>query len=78
MGLFYKQGRSVKQDFDSAAKYFKLSADQGWPEGQLHLGMLYFQGNGRPRSSFFAFFSQFLLKSSIFLEITNKRSNYLV
>jgi len=49
VGLFYKQGRSVKQDFDSAAKYFKLSADQGWPEGQLHLGMLYFQGNGRPR-----------------------------
>jgi TPR repeat protein len=31
------------QDYNQAIKYFKLAADQGWVDGQLQLGTMYYR-----------------------------------
>ena len=42
LGLMYMYGRGVEQDYTKAFKYFSLAADQGWVDGQLQLGIMYF------------------------------------
>lgn len=32
----------MKQDYDKAHRLFKLAADQGWVDGQLNLGHMYY------------------------------------
>lgn len=34
------------QDYQKAQKYFTAAADQGWVDGQLHLGIMHFSGKG--------------------------------
>ncbi|KAG7294754.1 hypothetical protein JYU34_022881 [Plutella xylostella] len=38
LGIMYLQGRGVPKDPSAAFKYFTMAANQGWVEGQLHLG----------------------------------------
>ena len=45
----YLHGKGVKVDVEKSLKHFQSSADQGWPEGQLHLGNMYFKGLGVQR-----------------------------
>ena len=45
----YLYGKGVDIDHEKAFKHFQSSADQGWPEGQLHLGSMYFNGLGVKR-----------------------------
>jgi TPR repeat protein len=42
LGLMYMYGKGVEQDLTKALKYFSLAADQGWVDGQLQLGIMYF------------------------------------
>ena len=42
LGLMYMYGRGVEQDYTKAFKYFSQAADQGWVDGQLQLGIMYF------------------------------------
>lgn len=42
LGLMYLHGRHVEQDYKQALKYFTLAAKQGWVDGQLQLGNMYF------------------------------------
>lgn len=37
------------QDYASAFRYFQLAAEQGWVDGQLHLGIMYHKGLGVKR-----------------------------
>jgi uncharacterized protein len=48
LGHFYDYGHGVSQDYKEAAKWYRLAAIQGYPEGQLSVGMLYRQGRGVP------------------------------
>lgn len=38
----YLYGRGVEKDYAKAHKYFLAAADQGWVDGQLQLGNMYF------------------------------------
>ena len=40
-GGCYNLGKGVKQDFEEAVKYYKLSADQGFANAQCNLGISY-------------------------------------
>lgn len=42
LGLMYLYGRGVEKDYEKARKYFMAAADQGWVDGQLQLGIMYF------------------------------------
>ena len=53
LGLMYLYGKGVEKSHEKAFKHFQSSADQGWPEGQLHLGNLYFNGLGVKRYELF-------------------------
>lgn len=38
----YLYGRGIEKDYGKAQKYFLHAAEQGWVDGQLHLGNMYF------------------------------------
>ena len=40
--MLYLKGDGVVKDHDKALKYFTQSAEQGWVEGQLQLGNMYY------------------------------------
>lgn len=42
LGLMYLNGLGVPRDPVKALNYFTMAADQGWVEGQLQLGNMYF------------------------------------
>ena len=63
LGLFYLKGRGVQQDYAKAVKYVKLSAEQGWPEGLLYLGSMYFDGEGFERCVQIVVFNFFLFRT---------------
>lgn len=45
----YLQGKGVQKDTEKALKFFTQAADQGWVEGQLQLGLMYYGGIGIKR-----------------------------
>ena len=42
LGLMYLYGKGISKDYTLAHKYFLAAAEQGWVDGQLHLGNMYF------------------------------------
>ncbi len=48
-GLAYYKGEGVSKNFMEAARWFRLSADQGNAEAQFYLGLLYSNGWGMAR-----------------------------
>ena len=48
LGILYAKGDGVKQDYDTAGKWFRASASQGLPRAQYDLGVLYERGRGVP------------------------------
>jgi TPR repeat protein len=51
----YETGRGVAQNYDEAAKWYRLAADQGHAEAQNNLGSLYANGRGVPRDDVAAY-----------------------
>ena len=51
LGILYKNGQGVPQDYAQAASWYRKAADQGVAVAQLHLGTLYFKGQGVPQDS---------------------------
>ena len=49
LGLMYKNGQGVPQDYQEAVKWYRLSAEQGVREAQYNLGVMYYQGQGVPQ-----------------------------
>lgn len=49
IGLMYAKGDGVRQDFQEAFKWFRLSAEQGFADAQDNMGDAYFRGEGVPR-----------------------------
>jgi TPR repeat protein len=45
----YSMGSGVTQDKAEAARWYRLSADQGDPDAQYNLGVLYLKGTGVPK-----------------------------
>ena len=49
IGLTYRQGLGVRQDFAQALIWFRKAADQGDELAQFFLGVMYRDGNGVPQ-----------------------------
>lgn len=49
LGYMYEKGFGVPRNPAIAASWYQKSANQGYPAGQLALGRLYFEGDGRQR-----------------------------
>ena len=45
-GNMYASGKGAWQDYDEALRWFRKAAEQGSPEGQYNLGLMYRQGLG--------------------------------
>ncbi len=56
LGLFYKVGKGVPQNYGQAKRWFEEAAKQGHAESQIDLGTLYLQGDAPPRSPQMALF----------------------
>ena len=56
LGLFYKVGKGVPQNYGQAKRWFEEAARQGHAEAQINLGTLYLQGDAPPRSAQMALF----------------------
>ena len=46
MGVAYKNGQGVPQDYKEAVKWYRLSAEQGLAKAQYNLGLMYADGLG--------------------------------
>jgi len=55
LGIHHYLGLGVEKDFQLARKYFQEAAEQGYPDAQLNLGLLYQAGNGVKVDSLKAF-----------------------
>jgi uncharacterized protein len=49
LGVLYSEGQGVPQDYQEAARWFRLAADQGNTLAQASLGALYSLGRGVPQ-----------------------------
>ena len=49
LGIMYRAGRGVPQDFIEARKWYLLAAEQGHPIAQFYLGWIYARGKGVPQ-----------------------------
>ncbi|WP_298992841.1 tetratricopeptide repeat protein [uncultured Desulfovibrio sp.] len=50
LGRCYENGLGVPQDMETAAKWFRLAAEQNYAEAQVQLGYLYELGAGVPKN----------------------------
>lgn len=48
LGLYYRDGIVVKQNYEETAKWFTLSSEKGYPKAQFSLAKLYYSGKGVP------------------------------
>ena len=46
LGLMYKNGDGVVQDYAEAVKWYRLAAEQGYANAQYNLGLMYKNGDG--------------------------------
>ncbi len=49
LGEIYMYGEGISQDFDEAAKWFRLAAEQHHRRAQFMLGVLHWSGDGVPQ-----------------------------
>jgi len=42
----YAAGQGVRQDYQQASRWYQVAAEQGQPEAEYNLGVLYFEGQG--------------------------------
>ncbi len=49
LGEMYMYGKGIPQDYNEAAKWFRLAAEQGHRRAQFSLGVLYWSGDGVPQ-----------------------------
>ena len=56
IGLLYRVGAGVPQNYGQAKKWFEEAAKQGHAEAQVNLGTMYLDGDGAPQSAQMALF----------------------
>ena len=45
----YAKGQGVRRNYAEAVKWYRLSAEQGYAEAQMYLGLNYLMGEGVPQ-----------------------------
>ena len=56
LGLLYKEGKGVPQNYGQAKRWFEEAAKQGHAEAQVNLGTFYLHGDAPPQSARMALF----------------------
>jgi TPR repeat protein len=51
LGLMYRHGQGVPQDFREALKWYRKAAEQGHVWAQFNLGVMYRHGQGAPQNA---------------------------
>ena len=51
LGVMYRLGQGVAQDFVEAVRWYREAADQGYAKAQLNLGVMYDYGRGVPKNN---------------------------
>ena len=51
LGLCYKNGQGVEQDYAQEAKWYRKAAEQGYAIAQYNLGVSYKKGQGVPQDT---------------------------
>ena len=51
----YQNGRGVPQSFEEGARFYRASAEQGFPPAQYMLGLMYDKGQGVPQDYVLAY-----------------------
>ena len=46
LGLMYKNGQGVLQDYGAAVKWYRKAAERGYASAQINLGLMYYDGEG--------------------------------
>ena len=46
LGVMYRNGESVPQDYAEAVRWYRLAADQGYADAQHNAGLMYANGQG--------------------------------
>jgi len=46
LGVCYREGKQVKEDYREAVRWFLRAANQGHGEGQYNCGVAYYEGLG--------------------------------
>ena len=54
LGVMYRIGHGVPQDYKAALKWFRLAAEQGLAKAQGNLGQMYDEGKGACRCPVYA------------------------
>lgn len=49
LGIIYREGLGVRQDYAEAARWFRLAAEQKHPKAQVELGIAHILGRGVPQ-----------------------------
>ncbi len=49
LGVMYKRGQGVPQDYAEAVKWYRRAAEQGNADAQYNLGIMYHDGEGVPQ-----------------------------
>jgi len=49
LALMYHRGQGITKDYDEAAKWYRLAAEQGFSKAQANLGVMYGEGHGVPQ-----------------------------
>ena len=55
LGFMYQNGRGVPQSFEEGARFYRASAEQGFPPAQYMLGLMYDKGQGVPQDYVLAY-----------------------
>ena len=66
LGVMYKKGQGVLQNYKTAVKWYRLAAEQGYADTQSNLGAMYANGNGQLQDNVYAQLSYYLPDLSIF------------
>ncbi|MBV8849659.1 MAG: sel1 repeat family protein [Methylobacteriaceae bacterium] len=55
LGFMYQNGRGVPQSYEEGARFYRASAEQGFPPAQYMLGLMYDKGQGVPQDYVLAY-----------------------
>lgn len=50
LGLMFKEGLVIPQDYQKALNWYTRAAEQNHPEAQLNLAVMYYEGQGTPQN----------------------------
>ena len=77
LGLMYRHGHGVRQDYKKAAELYAKAAEQGFADAQNNLGIMYLNGHGVRRDDVQAY-KWFMTSAAQGLESARENRDILI